>query len=286
MKYEIVHTNTFHYENDVDQSMNHIRLKPSMDECQRLLSYQIDVTPASMTKESFDLWGNTVESFLVPEKHNSLEVKTTSIVSIQRAPFIQRIEYSSEMKSIFHSKLFTEHYLPFLRDNVYTYLSQEQIDEVIQAIGDIENPVQFSIELMSYLHSVFTYNTESTTVNTNAQEAFSLKKGVCQDYTHVMLGVLRKKGIPARYVSGYLYVGDNSGFIGDSASHAWVEVMVPGIGWIGLDPTNNVEALENHIRIGTGRDYMDVSPLQGTYRGGHGQHTLDVKVSVKKLDYL
>lgn len=284
MKYEIVHINTFQYENDVDQSMNHIRLKPSTDECQHLLSYQVQITPPSMTTEHVDLWGNTVESFLIPQKHKLLEVKTTSIVSIQRAPFIRRIEYSDEMKAIFHSTVFKEHYLPFLKGTFYTSLLQEQIDEVASAVGDIENPVQFSLELMNYLHHIFTYDTEATNVNTNAQEAFFLKKGVCQDYTHVMLGVLRKKSIPARYVSGYLYVGEDSGFIGDSASHAWVEVMVPGIGWIGLDPTNNVEALENHIRIGIGRDYTDVSPLQGIYRGGN--HTLDVKVIVKKLDYL
>lgn len=284
MKYEITHTNIFEYENDVDQSMNHIRLKPSTDECQHLLSYQIDITPPSMTKESIDLWGNTVESFLIPQKHRSLEVKTTSVVSIQRAPFIERIEYSSEMKSIFHSRRFKEHYLPFLKGNTYTFLSPEQVEEMMQSVGNIENPVQFSLELMRYLHKTFTYDTEATNVHTTAQEAFALKKGVCQDYTHVMLGMLRKKGIPARYVSGYLYTGDNAEFIGDSASHAWVEVMMPGIGWIGLDPTNNVEALENHIRIGIGRDYTDVSPLQGIYRGG--SQTLEVKVSVKKLESL
>ncbi len=282
MKYEIVHTNTFRYEDYVDQSMNHIRLKPMTDECQHLLSYQIRITPSSMTKEHIDLWGNTVESFLIPQKHNLLEVQTTSVVSIQRAPFIRRIEYSPEMQSIFHSKLFKEHYLPFLKGTIYTSLLPDQLDEVFKAVGDIENPVEFSLELMGYLHRVFTYDTTATNVNTTAQEAFSLKKGVCQDYTHVMLGSLRKKGIPARYVSGYLYAGDNSSFIGDAASHAWVEVMVPGIGWIGLDPTNNAEALESHIRIGIGRDYTDVSPLQGIYRGGN--HTLDVKVSVKKLN--
>ncbi|MBT2755525.1 transglutaminase family protein [Mesobacillus foraminis] len=281
MKYEIVHTNTFYYDNYVDQSMNTIRLKPRTDECQRLLSYQNQITPASMTKDHVDIWGNNVETFFIPQKHNFLEVKTTSIVSIQRAPFIRRIDYSPEMKSIFHSQLFHDHYLHFLHDTFYTYLEKDQIEEAVTNIGDIEDPVQFSLELMRYLHEVFTYDTLSTNVNTNATVAFSLKKGVCQDYTHVMLSILRARGIPARYVSGYLYVGENSALVGDSATHAWVEVMAPGIGWIGLDPTNNVEALENHIRIGTGRDYSDVSPLQGVYRGG--KQRLDVKVSVTML---
>lgn len=236
-----------------------------------------------MTKEHVDLWGNNVESFFIPQMHNILEVKTTSVVSIQRAPFIRRIFYSPEMKSIFHSELFHDHYLRFLTGTFSTYLENHQIDEAIAEVGDIENPVEFSLELMRYLHEVFTYDVESTNVNTNASSAFTIKKGVCQDYAHVMLGILRARGIPARYVSGYLYVGENSALIGDSATHAWVEVMAPGIGWIGLDPTNNVEALENHIRIGTGRDYTDVSPLQGVYRGG--KHSLDVKVSVKMLKH-
>ncbi|MFP3421973.1 transglutaminase family protein, partial [Bacillus sp. SIMBA_161] len=116
-----------------------------------------------------------------------------------------------------------------------------------------------------YVFDHFTYDGESTTVTTKASESFDLKKGVFQDITHVMLGILRNKNIPARYVSGYLYVGEDSALVGDAASHAWVEFMVPGIGWVGLDPTNNVEALENHIRVGAGRDYNDVSPVQGVY---------------------
>ncbi|WP_245153989.1 transglutaminase family protein [Jeotgalibacillus proteolyticus] len=282
MKYEIEHTNTFHYETVVDQSMNEIRLKPRTDECQRLLHYRSDITPASLTKEYIDLWGNSVESFFIADFHQSLEVKTTSTVSIQKSPFIERIDYSPEMQTIFHSDLFKRHYLASLNQTAYTFVEQHQVDRILQEIGDTENPVRFSLDLMKYVHNMFEYNGEATDVNTKASESIEGKKGVCQDYAHVMIGVLRAKGIPARYISGYLYVGENSALVGDSATHAWVEVMVPGIGWVGLDPTNNVEALENHIRVGAGRDYADVSPLQGVYRGG--KHTLDVKVSVKLID--
>lgn len=283
MKYKIEHTNTFHYDTNVSQSLNSIRLKPRTDECQRLLSYRTEITPSSLTKEHIDLWGNHVETFFIPEQHSQLEVKTTSIVSIQKSPFIHRIDYSPEMKNIFHSELFRNHYLSFLNETEYTYLTEAQIQEVVNEVGEMVNPVQFSIDVMRYLHDSFTYNGDATQVETKAQESFKLRNGVCQDLTHVMLGILREKKIPARYVSGYLYVGENSALIGDSATHAWVEIMVPGIGWVGLDPTNNVEALENHIRVGTGRDYADVSPVQGVYRGG-GQR-LDVKVSVNLIDY-
>lgn len=282
MKYKVEHTNVFAYETIVDQSMNSIRLKPRTDECQRLLSYRADITPASLTKEHIDIWGNHVETFFIAEHHRQLEVKTTSIVSIQKSPFIHRIDYSPEMNAIFHSQLFGEHYLAFLSNTAYTYLTPEQMSQIDRELGVMKNPVQYSIDVMEYIHQHFTYDGESTTVTTKAEESFHLRTGVCQDITHVMLGILRSKHIPARYVSGYLYVGENSALVGDAASHAWVEVMVPGVGWVGLDPTNNVEALESHIRVGVGRDYNDVSPVQGVYRGG--SQSLDVKVSVSLLD--
>jgi len=282
MKYKIEHTNIFDYDTWVDQSMNSIRLKPRTDECQRLLSYRTDISPVALTKEHVDIWGNNVESFFIADHHKHLEVKATSVVSIQKSPWVHRIDYSPEMHAIFHSDLFASHYLAYLSNTTYTYLAPEQIGRVDTDIGSMANPVQYAIDVMGYLYNHFIYDGSSTTVSTKAQESFNLKKGVCQDITHVMLGILRAKHIPARYVSGYLYVGENSALVGDAASHAWVEVMVPGIGWVGLDPTNNVEALENHIRVGVGRDYGDVSPVQGVYRGG--SHTLDVKVSVSLIE--
>lgn len=282
MKYKIEHTNIFEYDTIVDQSMNSIRLKPRTDECQRLLSYRAEITPASLTKEHIDIWGNNVETFFIAEHHQHLEVKTTSIVSIQKSPYIRQIDYSPEMNAIFHSQLFSEHYLAFLSNTAYTYLTIEQMQQVDRDLGQMTNPVQYAIDVTEYIHDHFTYDGESTDVSTKAQESFDLRKGVCQDITHVMLGILRSKQIPARYVSGYLYVGEDSALVGDAASHAWVEVMVPGVGWVGLDPTNNVEALENHIRVGVGRDYNDVSPVQGVYRGG--SQSLDVKVAVSLLD--
>lgn len=283
MKYKIIHTNTFQYETPVEQSLNTIRLKPRNNECQRLLSYRSKITPASMTSEHVDIWGNNIGSFFIPEMHRQLQVETKSIVSIQKAPYLQQIQFSSEMQAIFYSKLFHEHYLPYLRTTNYTYMENWQLDEALSKVGTNSNPIQFAIRLMEFLHDQFTYDTEATSVDTTARESFDTKRGVCQDITHVMLGILRKSGIPSRYVSGYLYNGENSNLVGDNATHAWVEIMVPGIGWIGLDPTNNVEVLENHIILCKGRDYSDVSPLQGVYHGG--KHTLEVRVEVKKLKH-
>ncbi|MGM9926440.1 MAG: transglutaminase domain-containing protein [Bacillus sp. (in: firmicutes)] len=281
MKYEITHTNTFYYEASAEQSLNTCRLKPRNDEFQRVFLFQKEINPVTMTNEYVDIWGNHVESFFIPEKHQVLEVKTKSIVSVQKASFLPFVSFTPEMEQIWHSSLFYEHYLPFLKTTSHTYLHPEQIDEVNRAIGTGNNPMKFALELMHFLFQEFTYDPGATNVGTTAAEAFVRKRGVCQDYTHVMITILRSRGIPARYVSGYLYVGEDSQMVGNHASHAWVEMMVPGIGWVGLDPTNNVEALMNHIKLCVGRDYTDVSPLQGVYNGS--QHKLDVKVAVNLL---
>lgn len=285
MKYDIKHITVFRYEDMVEQSLNQIRLKPRNTECQRLISYNLKIAPMSMTKEYIDIWRNTIESFFIAEKHNELVIISNSIVSVQRAPYIYTIQFSDKMREIFFSQLFKEHYLAYLSTSSFTYLRDEQKNEILSKLPDPTlNPVQFALKLMSYLYNTIEYDATATTIKTTAEEAFDLKRGVCQDYTHIMLAVLRHVGIPARYISGYLYVGQGDDLIGETATHAWVEIMVPGIGWIGIDPTNNVEVLENHINLCVGRDFRDVSPVEGVYQGG--KQTLEVTVEVKKIDHL
>lgn len=285
MKYRIKHTNIFKYESSVEQSLNTIRLKPRTNECQRILSYNVKINPLSLTKEYIDIWRNNVENFFIAEKHDQLIITSSSIVSVQKAPYIYQIQFSEEMRNIFYSKMFREHYLAYLSVSKFTTLYPYQLEEILSIIGTHEaNPMRFACDLMTYLFNIIKYDPTATSVATTAYEAYSLKAGVCQDYVHMMLGVLRHCGIPARYISGYLYVGEGDDLIGDTATHAWVEIMVPGIGWIGLDPTNNVEVLENHIILCVGRDFRDVSPVEGVYQGGN--HTLEVMVDVKQIKHL
>ena len=282
MKYRIKHTNTFKYETPVEQSLNTVRLKPRNNECQRLLAYHLKISPNSMTKDYVDIWKNSISSFYIPEKHEQLSIISSSIVSVQRSPYLYQIEYSNEMERIFHSQLFQDHYRPYLTNTNYTRLANEQLIEIVNSIGEPTNPIQFSCNLMNYLYTNMKYDQTATHVYTTAKESFELKAGVCQDFTHIMLGVLRHFNIPARYISGYLYVGEDDNLVGNTATHAWIQIMLPGIGWVGLDPTNNVEVLENHIIMCVGRDYQDVSPVEGVYHGG--ANTLEVKVNVKKME--
>jgi transglutaminase-like putative cysteine protease len=138
--------------------------------------------------------------------------------------------------------------------------------------------------LMRKIHREFSYAPGATNISTSAIEAFEARRGVCQDFTHIMLACLRSRGLAARYVSGYLRTtpppGSDAAILGADASHAWVSVFCPPFGWIDLDPTNDVRVGTGHIVIGWGRDFGDVSPLRGVIVGG-GRHRLSVRVSVQ-----
>lgn len=193
MKAEIIHTNRFYYETAVEQSLNSFRLKPKTDELQRLLSYRADINPASTTAQQVDIWGNNVETFFIAQSHQYLEIKTTSIISVQRSPIIDHLDYTTEMKRIFHSELFQNQYLASLKQTPYTSISFDQAEKVVTEVGDASNPLVFSKNLMAYLFEKFTYDTDATDVNTQANTVIESMRGVCQDYAHVMLGILRSQ---------------------------------------------------------------------------------------------
>jgi transglutaminase-like putative cysteine protease len=137
-------------------------------------------------------------------------------------------------------------------------------------------------EFCAYVFEDFTYKKGITTVDTTLDEIWKLRSGVCQDFAHILLAMLRLVGIPARYVSGYICPNKN-GMRGEGATHAWVEAYIPFYGWLGFDPTNNCIANENHVRLAVGRNFYDCSPVRGTYRGT-SNHTLEVAVSVAYED--
>jgi transglutaminase-like putative cysteine protease len=137
--------------------------------------------------------------------------------------------------------------------------------------------------IMRFIHGSFSYAPASTNVKTHVEEVLQSRRGVCQDFAHVMLGMCRALKIPARYVSGYLYNGPSGTLTGAQASHAWCEVYLPGIGWRALDPTNNQQADERYVKLAVGRDYSDVAPVKGHYKGTPG-NTMTVTVTVRELE--
>ena len=151
----------------------------------------------------------------------------------------------------------------------------------IDATVGIADVWQAAVQVMRFIHAEFEYQPKVTSVHTGLAEVLEKRSGVCQDFTHVMLGMCRSLKIPARYVSGYLYNGPTDELEGSQASHAWCEVFVPDHGWLALDPTNDQQADERYIRVAVGRDYSDIVPVQGTYRGSAAKAmTVEVKVTL------
>jgi transglutaminase-like putative cysteine protease len=169
------------------------------------------------------------------------------------------------------------------------FLKQESFNSFpdIQALIDEERrknvtPLQSAKYFNEYIYKTFEYRKGITTVETTLDEIWGLKSGVCQDFAHMLLVMLRQLNIPARYVSGYICPKKN-GMRGEGATHAWVEAFIPFYGWLGLDPTNNCLVNETHVRLAVGKNFSDCSPVKGTYRG-NAEHTLDVTVSVAYED--
>ncbi|HET7628619.1 MAG TPA: transglutaminase family protein [Bacillales bacterium] len=283
MKYEIRQTNHFTYEGSVSHSINQFRLKPIEDHEQKCLSFDVTIDPEATCYIHNDYWGNHVETFYIWESHDKLMIETHSVVEVCKKQIPPSPSFNEEMLQMFDSDAFKQEYAEFLVQTDYTTIDQAKIEAVTDKIWEqSKDPHDFVNRVNTYLYETFTYVPGATTVETKAEEVLNNEEGVCQDYTHVMLALCRHRGIPARYVSGYIYVDENSAMRGDAATHAWVEIALPNIGWVGFDPTNNVIAKDQHIRLAVGRDYQDIVPVKGIYIGGK-QH-LQVGVSVKKID--
>jgi transglutaminase-like putative cysteine protease len=247
----------------------------------------VDPAPLQQT-ETLDVYGNTRSFFSLQFSHESLRVVAESLVStgpcelpqeslpweevVERMRYHRRARYDPASEFVFASP-----YVP--RDDAFTAYAQPSF-----AKG--RPMLQAACDLMKRIHADFEYATTATDVNTPALEALRLRKGVCQDLAHVMLGCLRSLGLPARYVSGYLLTEPPAGsprLVGTDASHAWVAVYLPaaeGPGvWAELDPTNDRPAGEDYVTLAIGRDYSDVSPMRGVIHGG-ANHSLRVAVTV------
>ncbi|HET7657505.1 MAG TPA: transglutaminase family protein [Bacillales bacterium] len=280
MKYQVIQTNHFTYEEPVKRNINQFRLKPFDDDHQRCLSFEKKIIPATSCHAYEDYWGNHVEIFYLWDPHDSLIIETTSVVEVYRKGKPDEIAFSFED---LERKGFNQSHAEFLAQTDYTRVNKEKMAEATEDLWvRSSDPFDFVGLLNGYLYENFKYIPGSTTVETTAEEVLEKMEGVCQDYTHLMLGLCRYRGIPSRYVSGYIYSGENSAIRGDAATHAWVEVAFPEIGWIGFDPTNNMLADDQHIKLAVGRDYKDIVPVKGVYIGGSQQ--LDVKVRVKRVN--
>lgn len=299
MNLQITHETCYDYVPAVDIAQHVAYLQPLNTNNQQLLSHSLFVQPEPAQQIAMqDVYGNTRQFFSLQTAHTQLRVVARSIVSTQARPMPEslmawedvreRFRYSS--KGTFDAAaefVFASPYVPRHAD--FTAYARPSFAAGVPLVSAAR-------DLMQRIHRDFTYESQSTQVNTPALEALAQRKGVCQDFAHIMIACLRASGLPARYVSGYLLTHPAPGqerLVGSDASHAWVSVYLPdlpvGNRWCDFDPTNNRDGWgtpgEDYVTLALGRDYADVSPIRGVIHGGTN-HTLNVGVTVEPfLDY-
>jgi transglutaminase-like putative cysteine protease len=276
-RFTIHHVTKYTYEGPVRDSANQILLFPIKDEYQELLKQDLFITGEPVMDIYKDYYGNEVGSFMQAEPHTSLVID--SKVEIITKPRPDPIDQASreEQWALLQNIRWQVPYIDFLK--------QEHFDSLPELLGKAaldqshtQTPLEAARRLTSYVYDQFKYIKGVTSVESTLDEIWKLKAGVCQDFAHILLMLLRQILIPARYVSGYICPKEN-GMRGEGATHAWIEAYIPSNGWVGFDPTNNSLVTDQHVRLAVGRNFTDCSPVRGTYKGAP-EHILEVGVSV------
>ncbi len=277
MYYTIRHVTRFRYTSFVNQSFLEVRMQPRTEGFQRNLSFRLNINPSARVLQYRDYLGNVVHHFDIPGQHRTLTVTAEAQVEMQTAPQLPEalpVETWDELNQAEYDWLLPSHFTQpsTLLADLARELGVERRDD----------PLSFLRELTASIYNAFEYAPDTTKVDSPIDDALTVRSGVCQDFTHIMLALVRPLGIPCRYVSGYLFHGDTIRSAPD-ASHAWIEALLPRIGWVGFDPTNNLITGEQHIRVAIGRDYADVPPTHGVFKG-NAETELSVGVRVSLND--
>ena len=278
--YEIEHVSRYLYTSPVRHSILSLCLKPRNDRLQRLFSYDVITNPMSHLNSETDFYGNTKQIMNIYQEHQSLQIISRSVVECSPPsplPGFSGAGAWEEMLSWRGSFRYWEftHPSSFARPSPALSSFLKELD-----IRPGDDPLQSLLQLSGTLFRKFQYVPGATSVLSPIEHILETWQGVCQDYVHVMIAIARAWHIPARYVSGYIYLND-SGESRQLASHAWVECLLPNLGWIGFDPTNDCTADQRYVRVAIGRDYQDVPPVRGVLIGG-GESRLDVSIRVRK----
>lgn len=282
--YKIEHDTRFHYASDVQQCSMLLCMQPCTDHAQHVLEFEIKTEPSTELTSEIDAFGNIRHVMNLRVEHAMLGISTRSMVELAPTNALPEALGDDAWQKILAWKDSFAHW-DFLSASPLVTHSPTELETFMQQheIKRGDDPLQGLLNLSDTLRAVFEYAPGSTSVQTPVTEILTSKRGVCQDYTHVMIAIARSWGIPSRYVSGYLYViGDH--FLEDNATHAWAECLLPDIGWIGFDPTNHGMVDHRYIRIASGRDYQDVPPTRGVLRGG-GESRVEVNVSVRPTSH-
>jgi len=287
MNYRITHKTTYQYSDPVSLGHHQLHLACRVTPTQTARPAQLLIEPIPTVSSSrLDAFGNPTHFFSLQEPHFRLTITAINSVDLRPGPHLSpELTPSWEsVCSLVHSERTQEIFdaLQFCFESPYVPLLPDLVDYARPSFPYGRHLLTGLLDLMGRIHADFRYDTTATTLATPVGEVLQGRRGVCQDFAHLMIGCLRGLGLPARYVSGYLRTIPPRGqprLIGADASHAWLAVWCPGVGWIDLDPTNNVVPGDKHVTLAWGRDYDDVSPVKGVLLGG-GPHTVAVGVDV------
>jgi transglutaminase-like putative cysteine protease len=276
-EFKIQHITKYSYDNFVRDSANKIILFPIADIYQDVLKHDLTITGNPLVDTYIDYYGNEVGSFTYTEPHNLLVINSQVSVNTHPRPLpTDDVAAVTQWDELFSQRHIVP-YIDFLKQEYFEGLSE--LTPIVNSERNAnDTPYRAALTFMEYVFRNFEYIKGVTTVETTLDEIWKIKAGVCQDFAHILMVMLRLVGIPARYVSGYI-CPNRDGMRGTGATHAWAEAYLPSYGWLGLDPTNNCIANEMHVRLAVGRNFSDCSPVKGVYKGS-ARHILDVSVSV------
>ena len=269
--YDVEHVTAFAYGSPVSGAVMALCMRPREDAGQRLLGFEIETDPPAAISAETDWFGNARHVATIHRRHAALRVVARSAVAPAPAPALPG---SLAPGAWAEARRLSAREWDFSRPSAIARPSPALADfmrlrGLAEPAGD---PLRAALGLSAALSDAFEFVPGATTAASPIEDVLGTGRGVCQDYAHVMIAISRSWGLPARYVSGYLYVVDGEGAPARArASHAWVECLVPGVGWVGLDPANRAVAGERHVRVAVGRDYRDVAPTRGVFRGGASQ---------------
>ncbi len=284
MIYSIRHLTRFTYSSDVTESFLEARMQPRSEGLQRCLEFELTVRPRANVDSYIDYLGNVVHHFDIATHHTELAVLAESLVEVNA---------TGEVSASLPESAWTEiddyesdgTLWDFLHESHFA--TATPLLEELAAKLDIrrrDDPLTVLHQLNRALFASFDYVPNSTRVDSPIDEALGKRAGVCQDFAHIMVTLVRQLGIPCRYVSGYVYSGEEDhDRSSDGATHAWAEALLPELGWVGFDPTNALVAGPRHIRAAIGRDYADVPPTKGVFKGG-ASGKLGVSVTVVPVE--
>ena len=282
MYYNIRHITRFRYSTPISESIMEVRIQPRSEGNQHSLDFRLHTNPRAHIMNYRGEFGNRVHHFDVPNYHSQLTITSEALVDVAPPAEVPATLDAHTWEEI-DQLTADDEYWDFLMPSHFAapsdLLSVFMREHNIQRRDD---PLTVLRDITGTIYDVFEYTPKATRVDSPIDDALLQRRGVCQDFAHIMITLVRQLGIPCRYISGYLF-HQNRNRASSDATHAWVEALLPDLGWVGFDPTNNTLADERHIRVAIGRDYADVPPTRGTFRG-KADSELSVTVKVTPTD--